>query len=75
MGSELISSAHPLVHPQQVIPETNSDPIPLLTPLPCLHVGFGFASGALATVVLGTGQSRGVPMECRQVMGDGGSPR
>ncbi len=35
-----------------------------------LHVGFGFASGALATVVIGTHQSRGTPMEWWQVMGD-----
>ena len=35
-----------------------------------LHVGFGFASGALATVLLGTHQSRGTPMEWWQVMGD-----
>ncbi len=35
-----------------------------------LHVGFDFASGALATVVLGTHQSRGTPMEWWQVMGD-----
>lgn len=35
-----------------------------------LHVGFGFGSGALATVVLGTNQSRGTPMEWWQVMGD-----
>src|SRR6185369_10494222 len=35
-----------------------------------LHVAFGFASGALATVVLGTHQSRGTPMEWWQVMGD-----
>jgi myo-inositol 2-dehydrogenase/D-chiro-inositol 1-dehydrogenase len=35
-----------------------------------LHAGFGFASGALATVVLGTHQSRGTPMEWWQVMGD-----
>jgi myo-inositol 2-dehydrogenase/D-chiro-inositol 1-dehydrogenase len=35
-----------------------------------LHVGFAFASGALATVVLGTHQSRGTPMEWWQVMGD-----
>jgi myo-inositol 2-dehydrogenase/D-chiro-inositol 1-dehydrogenase len=33
-----------------------------------LHVAF--ASGALATVVLGTHQSRGTPMEWWQVMGD-----
>jgi len=35
-----------------------------------LHVAFNFASGALATVVLGTHQSRGTPMEWWQVMGD-----
>jgi myo-inositol 2-dehydrogenase/D-chiro-inositol 1-dehydrogenase len=35
-----------------------------------LHVSFGFASGALATVVMGTHQSRGTPMEWWQVMGD-----
>jgi myo-inositol 2-dehydrogenase/D-chiro-inositol 1-dehydrogenase len=35
-----------------------------------LHVGFEFASGALATVVMGTHQSRGTPMEWWQVMGD-----
>ena len=35
-----------------------------------LHIGFGFASGALATVVVGTHQSRGTPMEWWQVMGD-----
>jgi myo-inositol 2-dehydrogenase/D-chiro-inositol 1-dehydrogenase len=35
-----------------------------------LHVGFGFPSGALATVVMGTHQSRGTPMEFWQVMGD-----
>jgi myo-inositol 2-dehydrogenase/D-chiro-inositol 1-dehydrogenase len=35
-----------------------------------LHVAFGFGSGALATVVMGTHQSRGTPMEWWQVMGD-----
>ncbi len=35
-----------------------------------LHVGFGFPSGALGTVVMGTHQSRGTPMEFWQVMGD-----
>ena len=34
-----------------------------------LHVAFGFVSGALATVVMGTHQSRGTPMEWWQVMG------
>jgi myo-inositol 2-dehydrogenase/D-chiro-inositol 1-dehydrogenase len=35
-----------------------------------LHIAFGFASGALATVAMGTHQSRGTPMEWWQVMGD-----
>jgi myo-inositol 2-dehydrogenase / D-chiro-inositol 1-dehydrogenase len=35
-----------------------------------LHVGFEFTSGALATVVMGTNQSRGTPMEWWQIMGD-----
>lgn len=35
-----------------------------------LHVGFDCASQALATVVMGTHQSRGTPMEWWQVMGD-----
>ena len=35
-----------------------------------LHVGFHFASGALAAVAMGTCQSRGTPMEWWQVMGD-----
>jgi myo-inositol 2-dehydrogenase/D-chiro-inositol 1-dehydrogenase len=35
-----------------------------------LHTAFSFASGALATVVMGTHQSRGTPMEWWQVMGD-----
>ena len=35
-----------------------------------LHVGFAFASGALATVAMGTHQSRGAPVEFWQVMGD-----
>jgi myo-inositol 2-dehydrogenase/D-chiro-inositol 1-dehydrogenase len=35
-----------------------------------LHVGFAFPSGALGTVVMGTHQSRGTPMEFWQVMGD-----
>jgi len=35
-----------------------------------LHTGFGFASGALATAVMGTHQSRGTPMEWWQVRGD-----
>jgi myo-inositol 2-dehydrogenase / D-chiro-inositol 1-dehydrogenase len=35
-----------------------------------LHVHFGFANGAVGTVVLGTLQSRGTPMERLQIMGD-----
>jgi myo-inositol 2-dehydrogenase/D-chiro-inositol 1-dehydrogenase len=35
-----------------------------------LHVHFGFASGAIGTLVMGTLQSRGTPMERLQVMGD-----
>lgn len=35
-----------------------------------LHVHFGFANGAIGTVVMGTIQSRGTPMERVQVMGD-----
>lgn len=35
-----------------------------------LHVHFGFANGAIGTVVMGTIQSRGTPMERLQIMGD-----
>jgi myo-inositol 2-dehydrogenase/D-chiro-inositol 1-dehydrogenase len=35
-----------------------------------LHVDFRFAHGALGTLVMGTHQSRGTPMEWWQVMGD-----
>jgi myo-inositol 2-dehydrogenase/D-chiro-inositol 1-dehydrogenase len=35
-----------------------------------LHVHFGFTNGAVGTVVLGTLQSRGTPMERLQIMGD-----
>jgi myo-inositol 2-dehydrogenase/D-chiro-inositol 1-dehydrogenase len=35
-----------------------------------LHVHFGFAGGAIGTVVMGTLQSRGTPMERLQIMGD-----
>lgn len=35
-----------------------------------LHVDFRFASGGIGTLVLGTHQSRGTPMEWWQVMGD-----
>jgi myo-inositol 2-dehydrogenase / D-chiro-inositol 1-dehydrogenase len=35
-----------------------------------LHVDFRFASGGIGTLVMGTHQSRGTPMEWWQVMGD-----
>ncbi len=35
-----------------------------------LHIDFRFASGGIGTLVLGTHQSRGTPMEWWQVMGD-----
>jgi len=35
-----------------------------------LHVDFRFASGGIGTLVIGTHQSRGTPMEWWQVMGD-----
>jgi myo-inositol 2-dehydrogenase/D-chiro-inositol 1-dehydrogenase len=35
-----------------------------------LHVDFSFVSGAIGTLVMGTHQSRGTPMEWWQVMGD-----
>ena len=35
-----------------------------------LHVHFGFEGGAIGTVVMGTIQSRGTPMERLQIMGD-----
>lgn len=35
-----------------------------------LHVDFAFRSGAIGTLVMGTHQSRGTPMEWWQVMGD-----
>jgi myo-inositol 2-dehydrogenase/D-chiro-inositol 1-dehydrogenase len=35
-----------------------------------LHVHLGFANGAVGTVIMGTLQSRGTPMERLQIMGD-----
>jgi myo-inositol 2-dehydrogenase / D-chiro-inositol 1-dehydrogenase len=35
-----------------------------------LHVHFGFDGGAIGTIVMGTLQSRGTPMERLQIMGD-----
>ena len=69
---------HHCVHAMDLVPWLMGEPITTITArrhelAPAkllLHVGFGFASGALATVVMGTHQSRGTPMEWWQVMGD-----
>jgi myo-inositol 2-dehydrogenase/D-chiro-inositol 1-dehydrogenase len=66
------------VHAMDLVPWLMGEPVVSVQarrhePAPgklALHVAFGFASGALATVVLGTHQSRGTPMEWWQVMGD-----
>jgi myo-inositol 2-dehydrogenase/D-chiro-inositol 1-dehydrogenase len=69
---------HHCVHAMDLVPWLMGEPVISVQtrrhePAPgklALHVAFGFASGALATVVLGTHQSRGTPMEWWQVMGD-----
>jgi myo-inositol 2-dehydrogenase/D-chiro-inositol 1-dehydrogenase len=69
---------HHCVHAMDLVPWLMGEPVVTVTARRyemqpgklLLHVGFGFASGALATVVLGTHQSRGTPMEWWQVMGD-----
>jgi len=69
---------HHCVHAMDLVPWLMGEPVVSVQarrfePAPgklALHVAFGFASGALATVVLGTHQSRGTPMEWWQVMGD-----
>ncbi|MBU6498569.1 MAG: Gfo/Idh/MocA family oxidoreductase [Rhodospirillales bacterium] len=69
---------HHCVHAMDLVPWLMGEPVASVqarqhTLAPgklLLHVGFGFASGALATVVMGTHQSRGTPMEWWQVMGD-----
>jgi len=69
---------HHCVHAMDLVPWLMGEPVTSVQarrfePTPgrlALHVAFGFASGALATVVLGTHQSRGTPMEWWQVMGD-----
>jgi myo-inositol 2-dehydrogenase/D-chiro-inositol 1-dehydrogenase len=69
---------HHCVHAMDLVPWLMGEPVTSVTARRhqlapgklLLHVAFGFASGALATVVLGTHQSRGTPMECWQVMGD-----
>jgi myo-inositol 2-dehydrogenase / D-chiro-inositol 1-dehydrogenase len=69
---------HHCVHAMDLVPWFMGEPVVSVQarrfePAPgklSLHVAFGFASGTLATVVLGTHQSRGTPMEWWQVMGD-----
>jgi myo-inositol 2-dehydrogenase / D-chiro-inositol 1-dehydrogenase len=69
---------HHCVHAMDLVPWLMGEPVVSVTARRhelapgklLLHAGFGFASGALATVVLGTNQSRGTPMERWQVMGD-----
>ncbi len=69
---------HHCVHAMDLVPWLIGEPVISVTARTfemepgklLLHTGFGFASGALATVVLGTHQSRGTPMEWWQVMGD-----
>ena len=69
---------HHCVHAMDLVPWLIGEPVVSVharrhEPEPgklALHVAFGFASGALATVVMGTHQSRGTPMEWWQVMGD-----
>ncbi len=69
---------HHCVHAMDLVPWLMSAPVTSVTARRhemspgklLLHVGFGFASGAIATVVMGTHQSRGTPMEWWQVMGD-----
>jgi myo-inositol 2-dehydrogenase/D-chiro-inositol 1-dehydrogenase len=69
---------HHCVHAMDLVPWLIGEPVETVTTRRfemqpgklLLHVGYGFASGALATVVMGTHQSRGTPMEWWQVMGD-----
>lgn len=69
---------HHCVHAMDLVPWLIGEPVTSVTTRRhelqpgklLLHVGYGFASGALATVVMGTHQSRGTPMEWWQVMGD-----
>jgi myo-inositol 2-dehydrogenase/D-chiro-inositol 1-dehydrogenase len=68
---------HHCVHYMDLVPHLMGKPVALnarrheLAPGKLLlHVDFRFASGALATLVMGTHQSRATPMEWWQVMGD-----
>jgi myo-inositol 2-dehydrogenase / D-chiro-inositol 1-dehydrogenase len=69
---------HHCVHAMDLVPWLMGEPVVSVTARRhqlapgklLIHVGFAFASGALATVVMGTHQSRGTPVEWWQVMGD-----
>jgi myo-inositol 2-dehydrogenase/D-chiro-inositol 1-dehydrogenase len=68
---------HHCVHYMDMVPRLMGKPVELharrhvLAPGKLLlHVDFRFASGALATLVMGTNQSRATPMEWWQVMAD-----
>jgi myo-inositol 2-dehydrogenase / D-chiro-inositol 1-dehydrogenase len=68
---------HHCVHYMDLVPHLMGKPVELLARRHelalgklLLHVDFRFASGALATLVMGTHQSRATPMEWWQVMGD-----
>ena len=69
---------HHCIHYLDLAPWLMGSPIQEITasevePLPgklLLHLALTFASGALGTVVMGTMQSRGAPVEFIQIMGD-----
>jgi len=69
---------HHCVHYLDLVPHLIGEPATALTVRKhelapgklLLHVDFGFDSGAIATLVMGTHQSRATPMEWWQVMGD-----
>jgi len=68
---------HHCVHYMDLVPRLMGKPVELLARRHVLapgklllHVDFKFASGALATLVMGTHQSRATPMEWWQVMAD-----
>jgi myo-inositol 2-dehydrogenase / D-chiro-inositol 1-dehydrogenase len=69
---------HHCVHAMDLVPWMMGEPVTFVNARVhemepgklILHIGFEFKSGAPATVVMGTNQSRGTPMEWWQVMGD-----